>query len=195
MAQAVQIREAKGREDTVVVRELMREYQAFLLRHPTGSAHFCMDGFEEEMAILPGKYVAPGGILLAETEGGVVGCIAVREVQVSGPMAAVYAAEGCGLALELKRLWVRPETRGHGGGRALMEAAIRHARQQHARWVFLDTVPEAMPGATRMYESLGFSQVPRYNANKLNGVAHYGLRLGAQPESAKVTETQNPTIS
>jgi GNAT superfamily N-acetyltransferase len=175
------------------VRVLMREYMDFLLHHPTGSAHFCIGGFEDEMAALPAKYVSPGGLLLAELDAEPVGVIAIRELHVAGPMAATHESEGGGLALELKRLWVRPAGRGLNLGRRLMQAALDHARSHAAVAVYLDTVPAAMPDATRLYQTLGFERIARYNANDRNGVAYFRLRPVSPRGTSGGTDTQNPT--
>lgn len=195
MATSVEIREASSASEIEAVRRLMRKYRDFLSQHPTGSAHFCMTGFEEELEALPAKYRAPGALLVAFVDEKPMGCIAIREMRVAGPMAAVHEADGGGLALELKRLWVRPAGRGLGLGRRLMEAAVTLARSREAGAVYLDTVPAAMPEANRLYGALGFEQVERYNNNDLFGVAYFRLRLGSDVEPAEVTAGENPTIS
>src|ERR1039457_5778059 len=82
------------------VRELFREYW--------GSFGFsaCFQNFEREVAGLPGAYAPPGGALvLALIDGQAAGCAALRRFD---------AQRG-----EAKRLYVRPEFRGRGVGRAL----------------------------------------------------------------------------
>ena len=170
------IRPASTPDDVAAVGTLMREYIHFLRNHPAGSAHFCIGGIEDELANLAARYAAPGTLLLAELEDDPVGCLAVRELRASAPMVEVHAQAG-GLALEFKRLWVRPEARGLGLGRSLMENAIVHSRDQGAAAVYLDTVPAAMPEAVRMYQELGFEPSDRYNSNDSKGVAHFRLRL------------------
>jgi GNAT superfamily N-acetyltransferase len=56
----------------------------------------------------------------------------------------------------LAELYVVPERRGHGLGRALMEAAIDAARGQGAAWMDLGTSEDDV-AARALYESLGFS--------------------------------------
>ena len=60
----------------------------------------------------------------------------------------------------LAELYVKPERRGRGLGRALMEAAIDTAQQQGASYMDLGT-SEADVVARRLYERLGFSNRER----------------------------------
>ena len=59
-------------------------------------------------------------------------------------------------AAELKRLWVEPPFRGFGLGRGLVMAAVDWARTRGFRALVLDTVNEAMPEASALYQSHGF---------------------------------------
>jgi ribosomal protein S18 acetylase RimI-like enzyme len=56
----------------------------------------------------------------------------------------------------LAELYVVPERRGHGLGRALMEAAIELARAEGANYMDLGTSEDDV-AARALYESLGFS--------------------------------------
>ena len=56
----------------------------------------------------------------------------------------------------LAELYVAPERRGHGLGRALMESAIEVARARGAAWMDLGTSEDDV-AARALYESLGFS--------------------------------------
>jgi len=66
---------------------------------------------------------------------------------------AIWAA---GLECYLAELYIAPHRRGHGLGRALMEFAIEHAREQGAAWIDLGTSEDDI-AARSLYESLGFS--------------------------------------
>jgi ribosomal protein S18 acetylase RimI-like enzyme len=55
----------------------------------------------------------------------------------------------------LYSLWLEPESRGHGLGRALLAAAVDWARTEGARTVTL-RVQAANASALRVYEGLGF---------------------------------------
>jgi ribosomal protein S18 acetylase RimI-like enzyme len=62
----------------------------------------------------------------------------------------------CGLECYLAELYVTPDERGHGIGRALMVAALDLARERGADYMDLNTA-ETDRAARRLYESLGFS--------------------------------------
>src|SRR5919108_4033850 len=62
-------------------------------------------------------------------------------------------------AVELKRMYLRPEQRGHGLGKALLAVALEWARANGAGTVRLDT-SERMVAAQRLYEAHGFRRIP-----------------------------------
>jgi len=119
-------------------------------------------GFEEELATLPGDYAPPrGALLLARIDGAVAGCCALRPLD-----AADYPN-----AAEMKRLYVRKAFRGFGLGRQLADAILDQARLAGYSCVLLDTLDE-MEAARALYEDLGFEEVPPYYHNPHAG-AHY----------------------
>lgn len=119
-------------------------------------------GFEHELAHLPGLYAAPRGtLLLAWVEGQLAGCCALR------PIDEVDVAN----AAEMKRLYVRPAFRRFGLGRLLAEAVLNAARQMGYSSVLLDTLDD-MEAARALYEELGFVEVPPYYHSPIAG-SHY----------------------
>ncbi len=121
---------------------------------------------------MPGPYAPPGGVLLlAFVDGNAAGCCALKPLR---PAAPAVPGER---AIELKRLWVEPRTRGLGLGLRLMQAAIAHAATLGCTAIYLDTVPAAMPEANRLYASLGFEEVDRYNENPVKQVVFFRKSL------------------
>ena len=128
---------------------LFREYAQGL------GVDLCFQDLERELRNLPGAYAPPRGILLlAEVEGEPAGCVAVRPLEAG--------------ICELKRLYLRAAYRRTGLGRALTEAALDAAREMNYSRIRLDTLPD-MQTAQRLYESLGFYDIPPYYDNPIPG--------------------------
>ncbi len=137
---------------------------AGLFREYVASLPFPLDyqGFEHEVANLPGKYAQPQGcILLAwhheAHNQSPVGCIAMR------PLAPESLRDGdLDPVCEMKRMYVKPGARGAGLGRRLALQAIERARRCGYRTMKLDT-ETTFTAATTLYRSLGFVECERYN--------------------------------
>jgi putative acetyltransferase len=82
--------------------------------------------------------------------------VAVDASDVVGSVALRDLGDG---ALELKRMYLRPDQRGRGLGKQLLALALEWARGYGARSVRLDT-SEHMIAAQRLYEAHGFRRVP-----------------------------------
>ena len=153
------IRPSASAEDVATARRLFVEYAESLSVNLT-----CFQDFDQELASLPGEYVPPSGaLLLAEHDGEVVGCVAMRPLE---PPAVA----------ELKRLYVRPNGRGLGLGRALTEAALAIARGAGYETIRLDTLPE-MKDAQALYRRLGFREILPYRHNPIGGSMYMELAL------------------
>jgi GNAT superfamily N-acetyltransferase len=155
---SIAIRKAHGDKDLADVRRLMSEYGQHLADNPSGAASICLEGYEQELARLPEGYAV---ILLAEVDGVPAGCVALREI--------ARPERAC----EMKRLWVSTGFRGLRLGRRLVEEALAWAERQGFDAMYLDTVPDAMPDANKLYASLGFRPVERYNQNTVAGVEFF----------------------
>ena len=139
-----------------MVRALFEEYAQGL------GIDLGFQGFEAELATLPGDYAEPrGALLLALVDGEPAGCCALR------PIDDVDYAN----AAEMKRLYVRSVFRGFGLGRQLADAMLDAARRAGYASVLLDTLDE-MESARTLYADLGFEEIPPYYHNPLPG-SHY----------------------
>lgn len=137
-------------------REIFREYAASL------AIDLCFQGFEQELAGLPGDYAPPQGLLLlAMVDGALAGCGAFR------PLPDSDYANAC----EMKRLYVRRAFRKFGLGRLLAQALMDRATEAGHSAMLLDTLDD-MEAARGLYASLGFVEVPPYYYNPIPG-AHY----------------------
>ena len=94
-----------------------------------------------------------------------------------------HGSEGCvGLrefdrdSGEIKRLFVRPDARGKGHARALMQAAIAEARVRGYRRVLLDTL-DSMHGAKALYAKLAFRPIERYHDRGTDTTEYFELRF------------------
>jgi putative acetyltransferase len=139
-------------------RELFLEYAQSL------GFSLCFQNFDQELAELPGSYAPPEGrLLLAESDGQVAGCIALHKLE----------ADIC----EMKRLYVRPQFRGKGLGRILIDRVIAEARQMGYQRMRLDTVEPVMRDAVAMYRKIGFREIPPYCNNPMPGALYMELAL------------------
>jgi len=155
-SETLQIQAFSETTELAVVRALFAEYARSL------NIDLCFQNFEAELASLPGDYAPPrGALMLAWAGNELVGCCAMR------PLDAVDYPNAC----EMKRLYVRPALRGDGVGRRLAEAVMEAAQQAGYATMLLDTLSE-METARAMYQDLGFTEVPPYYFNPIEG-AHY----------------------
>jgi putative acetyltransferase len=144
-------------DEMETVRTLFREYHQLL------GVDLCFQGFEEELAALPGCYAPPRGRLLLAREGEqAVGCVALRPLD-----------DG---ACEMKRLFVRPDSRGQGLGRLLASRVVSEATALGYVVMRLDTL-ETLDRAMRLYTELGFQRRAPYYANPLPGVVYWERAL------------------
>jgi ribosomal protein S18 acetylase RimI-like enzyme len=165
LAQQIHIEEitASSSESKLAgARDLLLEYGRFVLAQP-GAGRFCFGTLEKEAAGLPDTFREQGG-----------GClIALAHEEPAGFVAWRSLPEKVGpKACELKRLWVRPASRGLSLGRTLTLAVLDRARAAGYKSIFLDTAPASMAAAHRMYLDLGFEPCAPYNDNTVEGLAY-----------------------
>ena len=145
-------------ERIAIIRELFLEYGGSL------GFSLCFQSFDQEPTGLPGDYALPRGrLLLAMYDGQVAGCVALHPLTES--------------VCEMKRLYVRPQFRGRGLGKALAERVLCDARAIGYRRIRLDTVEPVMQAAVAMYRALGFHEIPAYRPNPQPGTLYMELDL------------------
>lgn len=155
-AAVILLRPAQFPKDLTAVRELFLDYQAGL------GIDLGFQGFEAELAGLPGAYAAPAGaLLLACVDGEPAGCCAMR------PLYNTDHLNAC----EMKRLFVRPAFRGFGLGRLLVERVLSDGQLSGYTTMLLDTLSD-METARALYQEVGFVEVAPYYHNPIPG-AHY----------------------
>lgn len=155
----MQIVQAQSDAEIQQVRDLFGEYVSWL------GLNLCFQNYDKELAELPGDYAPPcGRLLLAlDNDGIAMGCAALRDL-----------GEG---TCEMKRLFVRPNSRGQRLGWRLAEMILDEARTIGYQRIRLDTLPGKMDRAIAMYRTLGFKDIAPYYYNPVAGVVFMELEL------------------
>jgi putative acetyltransferase len=123
------------------------------------------------LAALPAPYVPPaGGLWIAWDGSEAAGCIALQ------PLTPGIA--------EVKRMYVRPVSRGRGIARSLAQRAIVEARALGYERLRLGTLT-TMLAAQNLYASLGFRPIPAYRAVDFGDTLFYELEIGALANRAE----------
>ena len=153
----LRILEVRTKEDLLKIQNLFEEYAASL------AINLDFQGFDEELAALPGEYAPPDGcLLLAQWKGQTAGCVGLRK----------FSPSIC----EMKRLYTKPQFRGLGIGRAMCEEVIGWARRSDYERMRLDTLP-SMEEAKDLYRSLGFREIEPYRFNPVEDASFMELAL------------------
>ena len=135
VAPAETIRRASSARDTELARALFVEYAQWL------KVDLCFQGFDQELARLPGAYAGPRGcLLLAGGRDTAFGCIALRPLDPGSGCGCGAAAPHPEIALghpeialgEVKRLYVQPARRGEGWGARLAREIVDEASSIHS---------------------------------------------------------------
>jgi ribosomal protein S18 acetylase RimI-like enzyme len=126
--------------------------------------NLCFQSFERELKDLPGDYRVPAGrLVLARIDGRPAGCVALRRLDPR--------------ICELKRLYVRPEFRGHRLGKQLTDHVLDEARRAGYSTVRLDTISGAMDRAIELYRAIGFKEISPYYSNPIPNALYMELSL------------------
>lgn len=134
-------------QDLDAVRDLVRAFVRWAMveiANENNPAVF--DGLERELKGLPGRFGPPGGgLVLARLDGRPAGCVA-------------HFDRGGGV-MEIKRMFVVTDARGHGIGGRMLDRLLSTARAQGHRRGLLWT-HKTMLAAQAIYKRAGFHEVP-----------------------------------
>jgi putative acetyltransferase len=152
--------EATEPSDFAAARVLFQEYADQL------GIDLCFQGFDAELDQLATMYAPPSGcLILAQSGADLIGCGAIRRFR--------------GDACEMKRLYLKPQARGTGWGRALAELLVSRAKALGYERMYLDTLLDMRP-ARELYGSLGFRETTPYYGNPLRDVVYMELDLSSR---------------
>lgn len=145
------------------VRVLIQEYLSWLTtEHPdSDKMHAVLDtqNVSSELENLAHHYER---LWLATVDDSPSGCVAYQRLNDA--------------TAEIKRLYVRPDGRGHGFGRRLMDTALAAIHKAGYTEVVLDSDP-TLTTAIAMYERMGFERIAPYNDNPSEDAVFMRLRL------------------
>ena len=130
--------EVKPSSDYSIIKSLFVEYSQIK------GAEGCFVSFEKELADLATFYKG-GAILVGFEDGAPIATIALKKVDDT--------------TAEVKRLFVKPEHRGKGYSRKMLDAMFQCAKSLGYKEVMLTTRPEVMPVAYALYQRIGFNQI------------------------------------
>ncbi|WP_134663743.1 MULTISPECIES: GNAT family N-acetyltransferase [unclassified Amycolatopsis] len=139
---------AEHPDATAILREYMDEVASRYYGRPATPAEV-----DEALADEPADgLVAPtGAFLMAYRDGKPAGCVGIRVVEP-------------GLSA-LTKVYVRPEHRGHGGGKLIVTAAEEAAKRLGSVRMRLDTRDDLVE-ARALYASMGYAEVEAFNDDK-----------------------------
>lgn len=132
------------------IRELFKDYTNMLIKNdPVFKDYLGLQNYDAEIRNLNEKYGLPyGRLYLALWDKSLAGCIALRKID----------EKNC----EMKRLYVKPDFRGKGIGKSLVEEIIKEAKFIGYEYMLLDTLP-FLETALDLYKSLGFKEIQAHS--------------------------------
>ena len=128
----------KESKDYEVIKDLFKEYSKIK------GAEGCFVSFDKEISDLGGFY-AGGAILLGFEDEIPIACIAIRKMDNN-------KCEG-------KRLFIKPEYRGKGYARKMMNAMLEEAKKLGFKELVFTTRPEVMAIGYGLYKRMGFEEL------------------------------------
>ena len=144
-------------EDFSIAKKLTKDYMEWL------GMDLCFQGIDEEMANFSVIYNEPSGCFIYAVINGIVtGGVGVRKLE-----------DG---VCEMKRLYVYDQYRDQHIGLLLCQEIIATSKKLGYQKMRLDTV-EKLTQAIKLYNSLGFYEIPTYYNNPDEAVKYFELEL------------------
>ncbi|WP_026493734.1 MULTISPECIES: GNAT family N-acetyltransferase [unclassified Butyrivibrio] len=128
--------------DTEVVKELFKEYSQIK------GAESCFVSFDKELADLEGFY-SGGALLVGYEEDKPVACIAIKKLNDN--------------TCEAKRLFIKPEYRGKGYARTMLNNMLDKSKELGFTEVTFTTKPSVMQIGYGLYKRMGFEETAEEN--------------------------------
>ena len=142
------------------VRALFKEYLDMVVENEPGfKDYLALQNIDDEISHLEHKYSSPEGrlyVLFCDNKP--AGCVGLKKFDEFGKC-------------EIKRLYVKPEFRGHKLGTFLTEKIIEDARKEGYKEMYLDTF-SFLKSALKLYKSLGFYEVESYNNSPMDNLIY-----------------------
>ncbi len=128
---------------------LYKEYAEMLVQvDPVFQASLVQQNYAEELSNMAKKYGPPKGRLyLIRIDGENAGCVGM-----------LYRSE---TQVELKRLYIRPQYRGHNFGETAVRRIMADAKEAGYTTLLLDTLP-GLKTALKLYDRMGFTETAPY---------------------------------
>ena len=134
--------EVKECKDIEVVKELFKEYSQIK------GAESCFVSFDNELADLEGFY-SRGALLVGYENNNPAACIAIKKLN--------------DVTCEAKRLFIKPEYRGRGYARVMLNAMLDKAKELGLKEVTFTTKPSVMQIGYSLYKRMGFEEIGEEN--------------------------------
>ncbi|MGN0145013.1 MAG: GNAT family N-acetyltransferase [Clostridium sp.] len=150
--------------DTLEIKKLFQEYTDMLVRNDSNFAKYLeIQNYDSELEHLEAKYGLPyGRLYIVKAENKIAGCIGLRKID----------DENC----EMKRLYVKPEFRGHKIANKLITLIIDDAKKIGYKHMLLDTLP-FLKEAIYLYKKFGFYEIEKYNSSPMDTSIYMKLDL------------------
>ena len=129
--------EVKEYNDIEVVKELFKEYSQIK------GAESCFVSFDKELADLEAFY-SGGALLVGYEDNTPVACIAIKKLDDT--------------TCEAKRLFIKPEYRGKGYARIMVNTMLEKAKELGFAEVTFTTKPSVMQIGYGLYKRMGFEE-------------------------------------